>query len=938
VLLAAGCDDGGSGGGEGDAAPVVDASPDAAPPAPDAADDAAPADPDAARDAQPPDAQPPDAQAPDAAVDFGVPPDAAPLFAEGCPRPGRAVARRIADPRVRMEGPSALGGEGDWLLMNDRAAFIVQAPERPKTWYYYGGIVVDAVALDGCRQPGPEKFDELGLAIGRADVRDFPASILRAFAGESVEVVSDGRDGGEARLRVHGRDELFWLVELELVKRVFLAGGHKPLSGPLGFETYVDYVLEPDRPVLRIELHLRNDSGEATTYQTGMAVFFGDGTTRRIYNRNALSLGGFDVRFGVPWLVADGGDGAWALAFGGANAGALHLSGVDAVIDMNQFLAAPRLGPGAEAVSTFHFAVGPTDADSAVRHLRDVNPVPVPGMAYENVPVGGLVTDAETGEPLAGALLELQTPGANEAWMTVDAYRSGPDGRWGGMLPAFRGAAFRLVPSLEGRPSPEPIEITAESGVPPVLNVAFGAAGRVAWDVRDGDGRALPVKIELWRDGRRFRRIFATDGPGARDVPPGTYEVAVTRGFEYEAWRGPLEVRAGEEARLDITLRHVVDTEGWLSFDGHLHGGPSADSPVPVPDRIRTVVAEGLDVALSTDHEFVADWAPGVAESGLGEWVDTVIGQEVTATLPEHANAWPLVPDPDDPRGDFPRWYGLDLDGFFGLMRERGAGIIQLNHPRQGCNYLCLVRYDRLTGRPGIEDGSGLGVEGDPVLWSWNFDAVEYMNGYRSPFVDPDSPEDTGMFEDWTSFLNHGHRITATGVTDEHDWGPPGSPRTYFVGGEPFDEDEMVASVKAGKAQVSAGAFAHVRANDMGGPGDTVSAADGEISLSIRVEAMPQIDVTHVIVFVNCDEALKIAATDPSGVVKLDDTFTVPVPRDAHVIVMAFGRGDMPLGMDGYDPRRIPRVTTNALYVDADADGEWTPPGGKTCAYSLDPP
>jgi hypothetical protein len=31
-------------------------------------------------------------------------------------------------------------------------------------------------------------------------------------------------------------------------------------------------------------------------------------------------------------------------------------------------------------------------------------------------------------------------------------------------------------------------------------------------------------------------------------------------------------------------------------------------------------------------------------------------------------------------------------------------------------------------------------------------------------------------------------------------------------------------------------------------------------------------------------------------------------------------------------------VTTNAIYVDADADGEWTPPGGKTCTYSLDPP
>ena len=43
-------------------------------------------------------------------------------------------------------------------------------------------------------------------------------------------------------------------------------------------------------------------------------------------------------------------------------------------------------------------------------------------------------------------------------------------------------------------------------------------------------------------------------------------------------------------------------------------------------------------------------------------------------------------------------------------------------------------------------------------------------------------------------------------------------------------------------------------------------------------------------------------------------------------------------GLADYDPSRTPRVTTNAIYVDADEDGVWTPPGGKSCNYTLAPP
>ena len=53
---------------------------------------------------------------------------------------------------------------------------------------------------------------------------------------------------------------------------------------------------------------------------------------------------------------------------------------------------------------------------------------------------------------------------------------------------------------------------------------------------------------------------------------------------------------------------------------------------------------------------------------------------------------------------------------------------------------------------------------------------------------------------------------------------------------------------------------------------------------------------------------------------------------------MGFGDQAMPVGLTDYAPARVPRFTTNAIYIDADGDGVWTAPGGKICSYSLEAP
>ena len=72
-----------------------------------------------------------------------------------------------------------------------------------------------------------------GMLLARANLGNFEHSILRAFRGDSIEIISDGSDGGEARVRVHGTDDFYWLVEYELIKGAFVNGDPKPLTADL---------------------------------------------------------------------------------------------------------------------------------------------------------------------------------------------------------------------------------------------------------------------------------------------------------------------------------------------------------------------------------------------------------------------------------------------------------------------------------------------------------------------------------------------------------------------------------------------------------------------------------------------------------------------------------------------------------------------------------
>jgi hypothetical protein len=832
------------------------------------------------------------------------------VFAEGCPSPGRSLARPIGVDAT-LPGQVAVGTRGDLLLANERAAFVITAPgDGPaSTYYHYAGVVADAVAMAGCTPASDDGLDEVGLVLGSLALADFDQSVLRAFRGEQAEIVADGADGGPAIVRITGTDAPYWLVEYELIRSALASGG-RPLSEPFGLELVVDYVLPPDSSVLHIEWTLRNPGSTQLDLLTAALLSFAPTYDVSSAGASAFAFGGLSLTAQIPWLSAT--DGAGALAYGvvDGNLGYTGIAGIDVAMDLEQALTRPVvLPPAGEDSRTTLLAVGPTDGPSATTPLTEADPDRLPGATAQIERVEGTVLDP-TGSPVPGARIELVSD-----WQIVDLAHAGTDGRFVLGVPRFdlEPWTFSARATAPGRDPGElvPVEGTA-------LELPIGLAGELAVEVTQ-DGAPTPARIVLVReDGARLD--LWTRGSSNEAVPPGSWSYTVTRGFEIEPVTGQLEVPGA----LSVSLQAVVDTTGWRSLDTHVHSAHSPDSRIDPLEQVVHAAAHGLDVVLHTEHELITEQHSNPEAAGVAPFVVSMVGQEVTATVPEHMTLLPLVPDGTLRGGPIP-WYQLDIAELFAAMRERSnGGITIFNHP----GYMDLVGWDVLTASPTLQDPTLLGLAPDAQLWSWDFDGIEVMNGFSSPFAGGNH-----RFDHWMSLVNAGHPVTAVGCSDDHGGDEVGFPRTYVPSEGSFEEVHVIDALREGRAIVSAGAFARVDIEGRG-PGELV-AGTGSVELELAVTGARAIDVTDVLVFANCDEVARLQADDPDGLVKLAATLTVPVEGDTSLVVAAFGQDLLPLGLPQFDPSGVPRVLTNPIFVDSDGNGQFDAPGGRVCDYEL---
>jgi len=259
----------------------------------------------------------------------------------------------------------------------------------------------------------------------------------------------------------------------------------------------------------------------------------------------------------------------------------------------------------------------------------------------------------------------------------------------------------------------------------------------------EGDGLRLPWLGEgRLGNGVRYMVPYVPAESGREKVVPvaaGTYDVVASHGPEWSAPRKTITVSSGGSVQVDLTLAHEVDTRGWIGGDFHLHQEASFDSGMLFEERIRRILIEGVELAVSTDHDIVADFAPYVRKLGVQHRLQTGIGAEISTLELGHFIAFPLAFDQSKiPDHGAPDWTCLDGPGIMNLMREAIAdpegGVRIMCHPRDG-----FIGHISQIGLDALAESRELSLlERDNVLLgrtSCDFDAMEVFNSKRFDLI-----------------------------------------------------------------------------------------------------------------------------------------------------------------------------------------------------------
>jgi hypothetical protein len=456
-----------------------------------------------------------------------------------------------------------------------------------------------------------------------------------------------------------------------------------------------------------------------------------------------------------------------------------------------------------------------------------------------------------------------------------------------------------------------------------------GKAGSVSLAYVDGEGRALPVHVIVrgvdgtpdpaLRPGKRvyagLQSLYLLDGRADLRLAPGRYSLVATHGLTHTLERSTLTVEAGGTLAVTGTLRSVVDTSAWVSGDFHLHAAPSADSTVSFEERLATLVCQGLDVAVATDHNRIGDYSGAARRLGVTS-LGTLVGDEITsygARLWGHFIAFPLsVPAAGSAPEDvaIPYW-DVPPRGLFAGARDAGARVVQVNHARMppSIGYFDQAHLDPKTGAA------------DPEF-SDEFDSMEAFNGVWLE----DAERVREGARDLVAMARRGRHPAAMGNSDSHKlhFEEAGFPRTFVhTAREPASSrvERTIDAILAGDTVATSGAL--IELTVQGKPvGSTVRPDErGKVKLHVRIFAPAWVPVERLEIWMD-DEVTERLAIDgpPRDGLRFERDLELTVSRD--VTLMAWVDATTPLPPVVPYPNARAIALTGLTYVDADGDNK----------------
>lgn len=563
------------------------------------------------------------------------------------------------------------------------------------------------------------------------------------------------------------------------------------------------------------------------------------------------------------------------------------------------------LAPGAVTTYERYFAVGTGDTSSLYAEIARRRHQPM-------ITIRGQVSLGPDKTPIANA----------EVWLDRDQQpralaRTQADGRY--MAQVMPGAYSFRIETVGSR---QPGSVLYEAGSDFEYDVNLVPGGTFRFRLTE-NGKASPGKLSFYgpphpKLGSSFSARGAgnvsltPDGEGEVALPVGKYRAYASRGIEYDVTAFELDMTSGAKITHDFAMRRVLDTRGYLSGDFHQHAANSFDSAVSLHDRVISNMAEGVEILVGTDHDFVSDYRPAMAELKAAPYLVAVHGVEATTHTIGHFMGFPMMVRPELRNNGAPEtWAKTAGEIFVGLRSDPLDKVIQANHPRAGgSGYFDSLHLDETNANR------------HDVEMDTSFDAIEVLNGKR---VD----EAEKVMRDWMNFISVGRTYTMTGNSDSHAivFGEAGYPRNFVRMPEQLDQFDQQAFVDAIKKRhavtVSLGPFIELFAGDSNAPaqvGDTLTVDKrkgvARVELRFRLQAAPWVDVKRLEIWQDGAKLKEFAVPESKEAIRLVGAVPLDFTKDGYVFALA--RGDQPLEpvlpTKGSKPTR-PFAFTNPIYV-----------------------
>lgn len=940
-------------------------------------------------------------------------------FLEGAPT-GEAGTLGVYELKEGDDRPTneiAESRPGDWVLENDRVKLFVEGAKRAMSPCPYGGNIIDAQVKGEGGSLSLDNTGEICMMI----------NVGQTFAPERFDVVLDGADGGPVVLAVSGELELLDFIDIKTMADSFAPGILDKVAidpdniMPNKVTRY--FILMPGENNVRVIEALQNTGEELRHIMSGH-LMRGGGHGNYFNPISRLNGWGY-TSLGLSNLS---GDPLPFVAFAGPTGGYAYVPKPDPNL-MPEEGGLPRGGVQAAVAGVSLSLLGLEDV-AATLLAKEEKLAQMPGILHLQPGEIGLVehreyfgggalssiTDdiypylAETTGTLQGKVLD--SDGVGVAGAKVTAINAGgqamsqavtdADGRYSMVLPVDD---YSVRARFEARVSLADASATVSADASAEADVTLKDGATISISTKTPGGAATPGRVSLFCEGpcpdmptsleeditfdplpAGFSQVRWTDVNGNAElkVAAGRYRVSVSRGMEWSVWptNAPadggelVEVADGEVKTLAAEIAHVVDTSGVMNGDFHVHGITSADSVVRPQNRVLGFMGDGVDVLVSTDHDFIFDYAPTVIELGAEAEIATMVGVEITTPNIGHFNSFPLIRDPEHSRGGALDWgpgntgYNLKPSDMFAWMDAQGGGaehrVKQINHPDWT---IPALKADLLRGHTyasaesrRMEPSDPDPITGDTGLWSDDFNSFEVMNG-------PSMPKYWTVMRWWLTMVSRGFAPTGVAVTDTHmlysDLG--GSPRT-FVFVDPardtpatFDEAGFAKAITEGRAIGSNGPFFRVELENSEGAraslGDTIENGDGELTAYVTVDVPEWMTVDTIDIYTNLpaedivtapgqEKSTPIPPTsshpidfEPTDLVEVANgavshkhwTKTVEIPltinEDAYVVVVVRAE-DAQSSMWPVIPQvgLKPYAFSNPVFVDADGGGYDNPP------------